>query len=166
MSTYLFLPMTEEYAALISHWKYDEPYSVYSMDGSKECITELLNCEYYYALHEQNGLFGYVCKGESARVPGGYGAGIYNDSIYVDIGLGLRPDITGQGKGLEFLILCMHFLREQFNIHHFRLVVASFNERAIKVYERAGFVKGITFQSNVDGQDMDFTVMRYTYSTT
>lgn len=127
----------------------------------------ILLVEYdYYALDEQDGIFGYVCKGESARVPGGFGAGIYNDSIYVDIGLGLRPDITGQGKGLEFFTRCIHFLREQFEIHHFRLVVTCFNERAIKVYERAGFVKGITFQSKVDGQDMDFIVMRYTHSST
>jgi ribosomal-protein-alanine N-acetyltransferase len=153
--------MTEEYASLISHWNYKAPYSMYSMDGSNDCISELMSGDYFYVLDNLNTLVGFFCNGNSARVPGGYEIGIYKNGCYLDIGLGLRPDLTGKGRGLEFLSVCINFLKERFKAHNFQLVVAIFNERAIKVYERAGFIKGIIFKSEVEDQDVEFIVMNY-----
>lgn len=161
MTTYYFHPMSEEYASLIAHWKYKKPYSMYSMDGSYDCISELMNGDYYYVLDNLNTLVGFICNGNSARIPGGYEIGIYNDSKYLDIGLGMRPEITGKGRGLEFLTHCINFLKEQFKAQNFQLVVAIFNERAIKVYERTGFIKGIIFKSKVEDLDVEFVVMNY-----
>ncbi|WP_229753376.1 GNAT family N-acetyltransferase [Paenibacillus segetis] len=152
--------MTDEYANLISNWKYTKPYEIYSMDGSTEDISELMNGDYYYALNDANDIVGYVCNGNSARVPGGYEAGIYNDSL-LDIGLGLNPNYTGKGLGQDFLTQSIIFFHKQFDIKNFQLVVAVFNERAIKVYERTGFIKGDMFGSLIDGQVVDFIVMRY-----
>jgi len=53
----------------------------------------------------------------------------------VEIGLGLRPDLTGQGLGGEFLAAGLEFA----GARHYALAVAAFNHRAIAVYERAGF---------------------------
>ena len=57
----------------------------------------------------------------------------------VEIGLGLRPDLTGQGLGLQFFLEGVAFARDRFPGRRVTLNVAAFNERAITVYERAGF---------------------------
>ncbi|MET3937532.1 hypothetical protein ABIC22_000344 [Paenibacillus sp. PvP094] len=103
MLRYRFYPMTKDRALQISKRQYEYPYSMYDMDGSEDSLLELMNGEYYYALDEHDALIGFICVGESARVPGGYAAGIYRDLTKLDIGLGLKPDLTGNGKGQAFL---------------------------------------------------------------
>ena len=56
----------------------------------------------------------------------------------LDYGLGLRPDLTGQGLGLEFFLAGLAFAHERYRPERVRLHVAAFNERARRVYERAG----------------------------
>jgi [ribosomal protein S18]-alanine N-acetyltransferase len=56
----------------------------------------------------------------------------------LDYGLGLRPDLTGQGLGLEFFRAGVAFARERYQPQRVYLHVAEFNERARRVYERAG----------------------------
>ena len=57
----------------------------------------------------------------------------------VTIGLGLRPDMTGHGQGLAFVNAGLNFARKEFVPKRFRLYVFDWNQRAIRVYERAGF---------------------------
>jgi ribosomal-protein-alanine N-acetyltransferase len=156
---YDFKPINEKYASIISKWQYNEPYSLYSMDGTNECISDLMNEEYYYTLNKEGHLVGFICYGNSARVPGGYDNGIYEDIDFLDIGLGLAPEFTEKGIGLDFTNQCMIYFGKKFSIKKFRLVVATFNERAITVYERAGFIKGEKFKSKVGNNDMEFIVM-------
>ncbi|MFD3274374.1 GNAT family N-acetyltransferase [Paenibacillus dendritiformis] len=161
MSSLHYFPMTEDYASIIAKWTYDEPYSLYSMDGDEDTMAEFMNGDYFYALDNDNVLIGYICTGNSARVPGGYDIGIYHHDTYIDFGLGLDPEFTGKGMGSGFVTSSLEFIRERYQASDIQLVVATFNERAIKVYERAGFVKGPLFQSKVGDQDIDFIVMRY-----
>jgi ribosomal-protein-alanine N-acetyltransferase len=58
----------------------------------------------------------------------------------VEVGLGLRPDLTGKGLGRRFLLAGLDFARRSFSPEVLRLSVPTFNKRAIKVYEGAGFV--------------------------
>ena len=57
----------------------------------------------------------------------------------VEIGLGLRPDLTGKGLGFEFFLDGVAFAHGRFPGSSVTLNVAAFNARAITVYERAGF---------------------------
>jgi [ribosomal protein S18]-alanine N-acetyltransferase len=52
----------------------------------------------------------------------------------LDYGLGLRPDLTGQGLGLEFFRAGLAFARERYEPQCVYLHVAEFNERARPVY--------------------------------
>ena len=63
----------------------------------------------------------------------------------VDIGLGMRPDITGNGFGLQFVNAGLAFSEEKYGCNYITLSVVKFNERAIKVYKRAGFEAVGTF---------------------
>jgi len=67
------------------------------------------------------------------------GAYCVYDDVFLDIGLGLRPEMCGKNMGLSFLCKGLDFAREFYKTSNFRLTVAAFNQRAIKVYQRAGF---------------------------
>jgi hypothetical protein len=51
------------------------------------------------------------------------------DGGAVDVGLGLRPDLTGRALGLGFMLAGLEFARRRFAPDGFRLSVAAFNER-------------------------------------
>ena len=128
--------MTAEYARQISHWKYDKPYSLYN--HSESSVAELMDGEHFACLTTGGELAGYLSFGKDARIPT-VEEDVYDDG-FLDIGIGLRPDICGRGYGLSFLQCGLAFAKTHYGIRRFRLSVASFNERAIKVYARAGFV--------------------------
>jgi len=57
----------------------------------------------------------------------------------LDYALGLRPDLTGQGRGWSSSGRASRFARERYQPQRVYLHVAEFKERARRVYERAGF---------------------------
>ena len=114
------LASAETFAEMAT-WRYERPYDFYDGD-----VDPVLNPERFYeALDEDGSLVGnyyFEQKGDA-----------------LEIGLGLRPDLTGRGLGLEFLLAGIEFGRRRFGLSRVILNVAAFNERAIKVYERARF---------------------------
>ena len=127
--------MTEEYAKDISKWKYEGAYSFYDHnEGNAEGYRD---GAHFACMDPVAGLIGYFCYGCEAQIPtleeNVYGVG------YLDVGLGMRPDLCGLGHGLPFIGVGLDYARERFNTDSFRLSVAAFNERAVKVYVRAGF---------------------------
>jgi ribosomal-protein-alanine N-acetyltransferase len=81
------------------------------------------------------------------------------DERTVEIGLGMRPDLTGRGLGATFLAAGLDFARVQFAPERFVLAVATFNERAIKVYERAGFAPVRAYMHATAGREWEFLEM-------
>ncbi|MEX5943840.1 GNAT family N-acetyltransferase [Mammaliicoccus sciuri] len=59
---------------------------------------------------------------------------------FVSLGLGMKPDLTGNGKGKEFLTYIINFIKNKYNVKKITLSVADFNTRAFKVYRNIGFV--------------------------
>ena len=156
-----FDPMTEADARAILAWRYDGPYAVYNCppneveDAVRAWLDPANGC---YAVRETSGdLVGYCCFGPDARVPGGD----YADDSALDVGLGLRPELTGKGLGLSFVQAVVAFAVEHLHRSYLRLTVAAFNQRAIRVYERAGFRTTHTFTRTPTppGQPSDWTQM-------
>lgn len=142
----------------ISAWTYEEPYSLYSMDDSQDTIEELMNGTYYTVFND-NDIIGYFCFGESAQIPGGRTKGLYNVENAMDIGLGLRPDLTGKGIGVEFVIKGIEFGINKYRPGKVRLTVAAFNKRAIRVYEKAGFLIESSFINKRNEEEREFIIM-------
>jgi ribosomal-protein-alanine N-acetyltransferase len=114
-------PASAETFAAIETWRYQPPYNFYDGD-----VEPVLNPERFYeALDERGELVGNLYFEEKGDA--------------LEIGLGLRPDLVGRGLGLDFVRAGVEFGRERFRPARVILNVATFNERAIKVYERAGF---------------------------
>lgn len=155
---YILQPMDEKAARLIINWNYPEPWSMYSFQGDENELPEMLAGEYYAALDETGELVGYFCFGQPAQVPGGHTVDAYDDQA-LDIGLGMRPDLTGRGLGLSFLQAGLSYAEQQLGCTRFRLSVLRGNKRAIKVYERAGFVECMTFTSKTPSNEALFVLM-------
>jgi RimJ/RimL family protein N-acetyltransferase len=62
----------------------------------------------------------------------------WHDEV-TEVGIGLRPDLTGRGRGESFMRAQLDYATEEWHPATFRLFVAAWNERAIRLYERLGF---------------------------
>jgi len=127
--------MTEEYAKKISRWKYKGIYSFYDHNDSN--IAGYMDGTHFACVNVDRDLIGYFCYGSDARIPT-VEENTYDDD-FLDIGLGLRPDICGKGHGLSFFLKGINYAQMRYSTKNFRLSVAVFNERAIKLYTNAGF---------------------------
>ena len=145
----IFRPMDEASARAVAAWRYEPPYDFYNMDAAdvEASIQAFLDPRNgYYGIYSDVATVGYCCFGPDARVPGGeYGA----DAL--DVGVHMRPDLTGQGRGLAFFSAILDFARRAWAPRAFRVTVAAFNRRALRVYEKAGFRATQTFQRDKDG---------------
>jgi len=163
---YRFVALTERDARAVIAWRYDEQYSFYNIDPVVLDMTvkEMLDGAHRAVVDERGELVGFFVVGPAAQVPGGHEHGIYTGNNTLDIGLGLRPDLTGLGLGLSFVQACLDFALQEFKPATFRLVVATFNRRATRVYERAGFRPVTTFTSMTSKGDTEFLLMtRYAW---
>jgi [ribosomal protein S18]-alanine N-acetyltransferase len=124
--------LSQQNAIQLCKWKYDHPYDLYNLDEND--INTILNEPYYEVLDKSGELIGYFCFGKEAQVPGWK-----YDNSSLDIGLGLKPNLTGQGKGAFFVQQGINYAISAFNNNKIRLTVASFNKRAIKTYNKLGF---------------------------
>lgn len=79
----------------------------------------------------------------------------------MEIGLGLRPDLTGRGLGRDFMRRNLDWIQQEYPDTGIRLSVASFNQRAIKVYEGSGFHVVRHFTQATNGGEYDFVEMRH-----
>ena len=143
--------MDEAYAQAIANWHYEGVYAFYDMDQDAEDLEELLNPHswadtYYAVVDEGNELIGFFCFDQE-------------EIGVVTIGLGLRPDHTGQGLGQAFVEAGLDFAKERFAPTTFRLNVATFNKRAIRVYERLGFQPDGVFLHETNGGRHEFVRM-------
>ena len=156
---YKIIPMTTEYAAMISSWQYMNEYSLYSMDNTDACHSELLNGEYFVVLDNDVEPIGYFCFGESAQVPAGKQHGVYGSNLYMDIGLGMNPALCGHGKGHAFILSGIRYAKQRLAAPAFRLTVARLNQRAITVYTKIGFKEVHSFIRETANECMEFAVM-------
>ena len=148
-SSFSFVRLSQEEAEAIAGWHYPEPYSFYdwSADDLREVLEAPLRGAAYWAVRDDAGeLVGYF-----ELKP--------RDELTVEIGLGLRPDLTGRGLGGSFLAAGMEFARLEAAPERFVLCVATFNERAIKVYERAGFERVRVYMHSTNGGEWEFLEM-------
>jgi [ribosomal protein S18]-alanine N-acetyltransferase len=146
-----FEQLSQEDAEAIAEWHYPEPYSFYDWTADPGDLRELLDPalrgEAYWAVRDETdelvGYFSFKPKDEHT----------------VEIGIGLRPDLTGRGLGGSFLAAGLEFALMRFEPARFVLSVATFNERAIKVYERAGFSRERIYMHSTNGGEWEFLEM-------
>ncbi|WP_337874560.1 GNAT family N-acetyltransferase [Exiguobacterium sp.] len=149
--SHTFHPLTQEQAELIAfEWRYEGEYAFYNMDADEEDLALFLDADERgdatFAILEDDDLIGFVTlQFESAET--------------VSIGLGMRPDLTGSGNGHRFLTSILTWIEATYGTHTIRLAVATFNKRAIRLYESLGFIPQDTFLQETNGGVYPFLTM-------
>ncbi|MBE9192734.1 GNAT family N-acetyltransferase [Gloeocapsopsis crepidinum LEGE 06123] len=152
---FVFHRVDESHARAILSWRYEPPYDFYN---NSEEDTRLIQ----YLLHPQNNFYSildttselvaYCSFGQDGQVIGGD----YRDEA-LDIGFGIRPDLTGRGKGVEYAKAVLEFADTLFKPKAFRVTIAAFNKRAIRVWQKLEFEHQQSFERGSDG--MQFIVL-------
>ncbi len=140
-----FRPLRWSDALAVGRWRYTGEYAFYDMGRWQMLTTRLFNPLFsaiglasFYAVDAVDG---------ADRMLAGVFSYIRRDVETIEIGLAMRPDLTGHGLGLAYVQAGMAVGRARYHPKRFFLTVATFNRRAQLVYERAGFaVEGMTTQ--------------------
>jgi len=152
VSRWALAPMTQAEAEEIAAWRYPGEYRFYDADFLADDLSELLEParrgDQYYSAHGPDGsIEGFA---QLKRRSGG-------DEI--EIGLGLRPDLTGCGLGAAFTEAVVELVRAVRDPRRVTLAVVAWNVRAITVYDRVGFVETGREVRSFAGRDWEFIHM-------
>jgi len=132
---YTFVPMSRTHLRAMDTWTYGPYFPDFdtqayhdSADSGAEPMTGPAGCHGYAVLApdgELVGLFEYYFAGDGSA----------------SIGLALKPELTGQGRGAGFLEAGIEFLvtRYRYGQPYVYLDVAPTNAPALTLYTRAGF---------------------------
>lgn len=142
-------PLTPAQAREVVCWRYDPPYDIYNIvpngldeaDIAREVALLLDPATRAHALLDPAGrLLGLATFGSDGQVPGGdYPAGA------LDMGISLRPDLTGRQLGRHFLQAMVDFASAHCPAPALRVTIAEFNRRALRLVQSAGFQPVATF---------------------
>jgi RimJ/RimL family protein N-acetyltransferase len=152
-----YRPADETFAREFLQWHYEPPYDIYNCPPAdlEEALQYNINPKNnVYAMFDENDeLVAYCSYGQDAQVPGGD----YSEGA-LDIGLMVKPELTGQGLGAAF---AREVIRNRVSLYgpgKMRVTIAAFNKRAIRTWEKNGFQQTQTFKrSSRDGTE--FIVM-------
>lgn len=134
----LFRPLIEEDALTILKWQYIPPYDYYNFNANttQEDLRYLLDKKnaFFALLNLQGQLEGYCSFGSDGQVLGG----CYSTQA-LDIGMGIKPDLVGQGRGKLYALAVARYGINQYEVQQLRVTVAQFNQRAQRVWQQLGF---------------------------
>ena len=153
-----FQYLEREHALAILTWRYTFPYDYYNFDADaiQEDLPYLLDSKnaFFAILNLQGELEGYCSFGLDGQVPGGdYSAEA------LDIGIGIRPDLVGHGRGKQYAQAVVRYGVNQYGAQRLRVTIAKFNKRAQRVWKQLGFEQVEKFIKIGSGEE--FVVMAY-----
>ena len=141
---------------MILNWKYGAPYDIYTLASfdSANTLQYLLDpkCAFHGIYGQQGQLEAFCSFGPDGQVSGGD----YSTPA-LDIGMGIRPDLTGQGHGSAYVNAVIQFAASTYKPDRLRVTIAGFNRRALRVWEKAGFRVTQKFQGG--WENMDFVIL-------
>lgn len=139
-----FSPVDERSAREFLEWKYESPYEIYnySPENFERDLTYHIDpSNNLYNMARDGELIGYCSYGRDARVPGGD----YSEEA-LDIGMMIKPELTGQGQGSHYANAVIQNGLAKYNPRKLRVTILDTNQRAIKVWKKNGFHRTQAFE--------------------
>lgn len=137
--TYRLIPLSEPLAEQLSTWRYDPPFDFYNWTTWQVMLE--LGMEFgdpYVRLHQYAAVLG-----EEDEFIGF--AQFFPLLGVTRLGLGLRPDLCDQGLGVPFVQAIAAEALRRAPDDEIDLEVHTWNIRAIRTYQRAGFLIADTY---------------------
>ena len=159
-----FRPLLSDDLPHLLTWQYDPPYEIYNLGNGRadaEALAEAVNyfLDPVYCFYSVvDGDSGAVTAVVSYGLDGQVGGGDYSEDA-LDIGMAVRPDLTGRGVGSDFAKAAITFAIQTFHPNKLRVTIADFNGRARRVWEKHGFQPVHSFTSNAN--NLAFTIFTY-----
>lgn len=139
-----FRPLEHRHALAILGWCYPAPYEVYNFkpENRQADLDYLVNPQnaFFALLNAEGDLEGFCSFGPDGQVPGGS----YREPA-LDIGMGMRPDLTSQGNGRYYAQAVVGYAAQHYPMNRLRVTIAAFNQRAQRVWASLGFEPVETF---------------------
>ncbi len=129
--TYELRPLTAEQGEVMAQWRYPGPWAVYDVTGPLDPAEG-----FWAVLDEAGDVAGYACFGFEARVPG-----MSERPGVLDVGVGMRPDLTGQGFGRAFAEAVLTHGHAISGVGRLRAVVQEWNARGRRLLTGLGFAE-------------------------
>lgn len=149
-------PMTPAHVRELLAWQYEGPYAMYNAQEEDEETAVAFYLDpangYFAIVDAQGGFLGFCSFGADARVPGGEYA-----QEALDIGMGMRPDLTGRGQGAVYAAAVFAYAQERYPAVRQRVTIAAFNKRAQRLCRGFGFAQTAAFARPADGRE--FVIM-------
>lgn len=118
----------------MASWSYPGPWAVYDV------TAPLDPAEGFWAVlddtAEGSDVVGFACFGVEARVPG-----LEERPGVLDVGVGMRPDLTGHGRGRAFAEAVLAHAGQVSSARTLRAAVQEWNERSLRLLLGLGFVR-------------------------
>jgi len=143
-----YTPVDEESAREFLKWNYEPPYEIYNYapeDFEKDLAYTLDPSNNIYSMYREGELIGYCSFGRDAQAPGGD----YSEEA-LDIGLMIKPSLTGRGLGIEHVKDVIRYAINNYKPKKLRVTIWETNKRAMKVWEKNGFQKDQSFEREND----------------
>jgi RimJ/RimL family protein N-acetyltransferase len=153
--TFRIVPLTEAHCEDICTWCYPAPYDIYNWQPWSSMLSEQeefadaeLREEQYRAVEDEDGLL--------------WGFSQFFPIVGVTrLGLGMRPELCGRGHGIDFVRIIAAEAKRRAPANEIDLEVLSWNIRAFRVYEKAGFVHTDTYNKNTPTGKATFYCMEW-----
>ncbi|HEM2802910.1 TPA: GNAT family N-acetyltransferase [Streptococcus suis] len=132
MDYFYIMPLPQDLALEIANqWRYQPPLDAYTISANPETYAEMISPEArgdrFFAVIRNAALMGYFC--------------IDQDGETVDIHLGMKPSLMGQGNGRAFYQAIEDYLVEHVQPASIKLTVASSHQVAQKLFRALGFTE-------------------------
>lgn len=134
-------------------WTYEGIYSFYDNNiqpDKIDSLTQSIHSDRAFSVIDGEGNLAGNCEFYNVQE---------DENEILVVGLQMKPSLTGQGHGSEFSKAIIEQGRQLFNYDHLELAVAEFNKRAIRTYEKGGFVKRGEFEDTIRGNSYNFIIM-------
>ncbi|WP_238145013.1 GNAT family N-acetyltransferase [Streptococcus suis] len=132
MDYFYIIPLPQDLALEIANqWRYQPPLDAYTISANPETYAEMISPEArggrFFAVIRNAALMGYFCMDQ--------------DGETVDIRLGMKPSLTGQGNGRAFYQTIEDYVVEHVQPASIKLTVAAFHQAAQTLFRALGFTE-------------------------
>lgn len=122
--------MTEDEKYVIADWRYSGDYALYNTRPYEEDRQKGVGFAHPgfigFSFYDRDALIGFTC--------------LYEEDREIMIGIGVAPEYCGRGYGREMLETTCGLSETMFPGKPLYLEVRTWNARAVRCYEKAGFV--------------------------